>query len=215
MFKRFSILAIAGAALMLAAPGAFAQGKGPTAKKSAPAPAPARAPAPAAAPASSSGIGEGDTELNFFGSLSDHDALGTTILLGVGVGKFVSDDLQLKLTQTLTIVDADAASIFGYSPYVSAEYQIKPQPGSPFVVYVGGGAGLNLLTIDAGGSDTFTYSLFLTPVGGFKYFLNERMSLTYSLSYQFPLLEETCGALDCYDSETTTLQNTLGFSIYY
>lgn len=202
MFKRFSILAIAGAALMLAAPGAFAQGKAP-------------AKAPAAAPASSSGIGEGDTELNFFGSLSDHDALGTTILLGVGVGKFVSDDLELKLTQTLIIVDADTTSIFGYSPYVSAEYQIKPQPGSPFVVYVGGGAGLNLLTVDAGGTDVFTYSLFLTPVGGFKYFLNERMSLTYSLSYQFPLLEETCDTFDCYDSETTTLQNTLGFSIYY
>lgn len=202
MFKRFSILAIAGAALMLAAPGAFAQGKAP-------------AKAPAAAPASSSGIGEGDTELNFFGSLSDHDAFGTTILLGAGVGKFVSDDLELKLTQTLIIVDADTTSVFGYSPYVSAEYQIKPQPGSPFVVYVGGGAGLNLLTVDAGGTDFFTYSLFLTPVGGFKYFLNERMSLTYSLSYQFPLLEETCGTLDCFDSETTTLQNTLGFSIYY
>lgn len=211
MFKRFSILAIAGATLMLAAPGAFAQGKAPAkapaAKKSAPAPAPA--------PASSSGIGEGDTEFNFFGTLSDHETNGTTIQLGVAVGKFVSDDLELKLTQTLTILDGDAFSVFGYSPYVSAEYQIRPQPGSPFVAYVGGGGGINLLTIDAGGTDLFTYSLFLTPVAGFKYFLSERMSLTYSLSYQFPLIEETCGDLDCIDSETTTLQNFLGFSIYY
>lgn len=208
MFKPFSILAIAGVALALAAPGAYAQAKAP-AKKSAPTLAPAAAPA-------SGGIGEGDTELNFFGSLSDDDATAsTTILLGVGLGKYITDDLELKLTQTLIVVDSDTASIFGYSPYVSAEYQIRPQPGSPLVVYVGGGAGLNLLTVDAGGTDLFTYSLYLTPVGGFKYFLNERMSLTYSLSYQFPLLEETCGTLDCFDSETTTLQNFLGFSIYY
>lgn len=209
MFKPFSILAIAGVALALAAPGAYAQAKAPAKK-------PAPVPAPAAAPASSGGVGEGDTELNFFGSLSDDDATAsTTILLGVGLGKYITDDLQLKLTQTLIVVDSDAASIFGYSPYVSAEYQVRPQPGSPLVVYFGGGAGLNLLTIDAGGFDTFTYSLYLTPVGGLKYFLNERMSLTYSLSYQFPLLEETCDTFDCYDSETTTLQNFLGFSIYY
>ena len=41
------------------------------------------------------------------------------------------------------------------------------------------------------------------------------MSLTYSLSYQFPLVEETCGDVDCVSSDTTTLQNFLGFSIYY
>lgn len=207
MFKRFSILAIAGAALMLAAPGAFAQAKAPAAKKSAPTPAPA--------PASSSGIGEGDTEFNFFGSLSDHETLGTSITLGVGIGKFITDNLELKLTQTLTVTDSDLVSLFGYSPYVSAEYQIRPQPGSPFVAYVGGGAGINLLSVDAGGTDIFTYSLYLTPVGGFKYFVNERMSLTYSLSYQFPLLEESCNTFTCVDSETTTLQNFLGFSIYY
>jgi hypothetical protein len=115
----------------------------------------------------------------------------------------------------MVIVDSDLASVFSYIPYGSAEYQIRPDPASPFVLYVGGGAGLNLTTIDAGGFDFFTYSLFLTPVAGVKYFLDERMSLTYSLSYQFPLLEETCDSTTCVDSDTTTLQNFLGFSIYY
>lgn len=197
MLKRTMILAIAGAALALAAPGASAQTKAQ----------------PAAA--TSAGIGEGNTELNFFGQLSDHDAFGTLITLGVGLGKYVSDDLQLKLTQVLTLVDGDTFSLFSYSPYGSAEFQIQPAPGSPFVLYVGGGAGLNLTTIEAGGFDFFTYSLFVTPVAGAKYFLGERMSLTYSLSYQFPLLEETCDSFTCVDSETTTLQNFLGFSIYY
>ena len=200
------LVAIAGVVLALAAPGAFAQTK---AKNPAPAPAPA---APAAA--SSSGIGAGDTELNFFGQFSDHDTFGTIVTLGLGYGAYVSDDMQLKLTQVLVMADSDAVSIFSYSPYVSAEYQIR-QPASPFVMYVGGGAGLNLTSIDAGGFDAFTYSLFLTPTAGVKYFLDERMSLTYSLSYQFPIMGETCTDIDCVDSDTTTLQNFLGFSIYY
>ena len=68
---------------------------------------------------------------------------------------------------------------------------------------------------DAGGFDFFTYSLFLTPTAGVKYFLDERMSLTYSLSYQFPIIGETCGDVDCVDSDVTTLLNFLGYSIYY
>ena len=205
MIKKTMLVALAGITLALAAPGASAQTK---AKQPAPAPAPA-------AEASSAGIGTGDTELNFFGTISDQDALGTLITLGFGYGTYASDDLQLKITQVLTVVDADAVSVFSYAPYFSAEYQIRPQGNSPFVMYVGGGAGLNLTSVDAGGFDFFTYSLFVTPVAGAKYFLNERMSLTYSLSYQFPLLEETCDSIDCYDSDTTTLQNFLGFSIYY
>lgn len=203
MIKKTMLVALAGIALALAAPGASAQAK-----------AKQPAPAPAAEP-SSGAIGAGDTELNFFGQISDQDALGTLITLGLGYGTYTSDNMQLKLTQTITMVDADALSLFSYAPYVSAEYQIQPQPGSPFVLYVGGGAGLNLTTIDAGGFDFFTYSLFLTPVAGAKYFLEENMSLTYSLSYQFPILGETCGDIDCFDSDTTTLQNFLGFSIYY
>ena len=207
MLNRTILLAIAGAALALAAPGANAQkGKAPAAKP---------APAPAPAPASSTGIGEGDTEMNFFGTLSDNDAGFTLITFGVALGKYLSDDLQLKLTQTMTVVDGDAFSLFSYAPYGSAEFQFRPDPSSPFVMYAGGGAGINLQTIDAGGFDFFTYSLFLTPVAGVKYFLDERMSLTYSLSYQFPLIEETCDSTTCADSETTTLQNFLGFSIYY
>jgi hypothetical protein len=200
------LVAIAGAVLALAAPGADAQTK-TTAKK--PAPAPAAEPAPSA-----DGVGTGDTELNFFGQFSDHDALGTTITLGLGYGTYVSDNMLMKLQQTMVIVDSDAASIFSYSPAVSAEYQIQ-QPGSPFVMYVGGGAGINLTQIDAGGFDFFTYSLFLTPVAGVKYFIEDNMSLTYSLSYQFPIMGETCGDVDCVDSDMTTLQNFLGFSIYY
>jgi hypothetical protein len=207
MLNRTMLVAIAGTMLALAAPGASAQAK---AKKPAPAPAPVAEPAP-----SSSGVGAGNTELNFFGQLSDQDAFGTLITLGVGFGTYMSDDLQMKVTQTMTVLDADSVSVFSYAPYVSLEYQIRPDPSSPLVLYVGGGGGLNLTTIDAGGFDFFVYSLFLTPVAGAKYFLDERMSLTYSLSYQFPIVGETCGDIDCFDSDTTTLQNFLGFSVYY
>jgi hypothetical protein len=205
MIKKTTLLAMAGAALVFAS-GASAQTKKAPAKP---------APAPAAEPASSGGVGEGSTELNFFGTLSDQDAFGTLITGGVSLGKYVNDDLLLKFTQTMTIVDGDGFSLFSYAPYGSAEWQFRPDPASPFVLYAGGGVGLSLSQIDAGGFDFFTYSLFLTPVAGAKFFLDERMALTYSLSYQFPLLEETCGDVDCVSSDTTTLQNFLGFSIYY
>lgn len=205
MFKPLSILTLAGLALALASPGAFAQTRSGTKK-----------PVPVSAASESSGaVGKGDTELNFFGSLSDSELIGTSLLLGLGFGKYVSNNLELKVTQALVFFDATAVSAFIYVPQVSAEFQFRPNPGSPFVAFAGGGVGLSLGYIDTGLGDFFTYSLFLTPVGGFKYFLNERASLTYSLSYQFPLLEQTCGDIDCVDSETTTLQNTLGFSIYY
>jgi len=207
MFRPLSSLTIAGLVLALAAPGVHAQARKKTA------PPPAAAPAPA--PVESAGIGSGDTEVNLFGNLSDSDFGGTTLLLGVGIGKFVTDNLELKLVQTMFFLDSDAASIFSYSPYVSAEYQIRPNLGTPLVGYVGGGLGLGLTSADFAGSTFFTYSLYVTPVAGLKYFLSERTSLTYSLSYQFPLVEEICGDIDCFDSETTTLQNTLGFSIYY
>lgn len=209
MLNRTTLLTLAGAALALAATGASAQARAPAK------PAPAKpAPAAAAEPAGGS-AGAGDTELNFFGMLSDQDAFGTLITAGFSIGKYARDDLQLKLTQTLTIADYDAASIYTYAPYGSLEYQIRPNPASPIVLYVGGGVGLSLSSVEAGAFDFFTYSLFLTPVAGAKFFIDERMSLTYSLSYQFPLIEETCGDIDCVSSDTTTLQNFLGFSIYY
>lgn len=211
MLKRITISALAGLALALAAPGVHAQAKAP-AKPAAK--AAAKAPAPAAQ-SSSGGIGQGDTELNFFGQLSDQDAFGTLLTLGVSYGSYLSDNLELKISQVIVYADASALSLFSYIPYVTAEYQFRSDPGSPMVFYVGGGGGINLTSIDAGGFDVFTYSLFLTPTAGVKYFLDERMSLTYSLSYQFPLVEETCDTFDCYSSDTTTLQNFLGFSIYY
>ena len=209
MIKKTTLLAIA-AALALAAPGAYAQAKKAPAK-----PAPAPAPAAAPAPESSGGVGQGNTELNFFGTLSDQDAFGTLLTAGVSIGSYVSDDLLLKFTQTMTLIDADAVSVFTYAPYGSAEFQFRPDPSSPVVLYAGGGVGLSLSTVDAAGTSLFTYSLFLTPVAGAKFFIDERMALTYSLSYQFPLVEETCGDIDCMSSDTTTLQNFLGFSIYY
>jgi hypothetical protein len=200
MLKSLNVSVIAGLALALASTGALAQTK----KK----PAPAAAPAPVATPAGGS-VGAGDTELSFFGNIHDEGQI-TLFTLGVGIGNYVSDDLQLRLTQVMSYADAFGTSTFIYSPYGSAEYQIR-QPGSPFVPYVGGGVGMFMLAND----DFFMYSLFLTPVAGVKYFLNERTSVEYALSYQFPLFGESCGDIDCVDADITTLQNSLRFNIYY
>ncbi len=192
---------IAGLALVLASTGALAQTKKKTA-------APAPAPAPAAN-LSGGGIGAGDTEIGFFGSLRDEGAV-SSLTLGVSFGSYASDELELRLTNTLSFVDAGGLSTTIFSPYGSAEYQIVT-PGSPFVPYVGGGVGMFLL----GNDDFFMYSLFLTPVAGVKYFLNERTSVEWGLSYQFPLIGEACDDVTCNDADITTLQNNLRLNIYY
>ena len=188
---------IGGLALALASTGALAQTKKTPA-----------APAPAATP-SGGGIGAGDTEIGFFGNLRD-DGASTALTVGVSFGSYASDNLELRLTNTLAFIDAAGTSTTVFSPYGSAEYQIVT-PGSPFVPYVGGGFGMFIL----GNDDFFMYSLFLTPVAGVKYFLNERTSVEYGLSYQFPLIGEACDDFDCYDADITTLQNNLRLNIYY
>lgn len=191
---------IGGLALALAATGALAQTKKKT--------APVAAPAPAATP-SGGGVGAGDTEIGFFGSLRDEGAV-SSLTLGVSLGSYASDDLMLRLTQVLSFVDAGGLSTTIYSPYGSAEYQIIT-PGSPFVPYVGGGLGMFIL----GNDNFFMYSLFLTPVAGVKYFLNERTSVEWGLSYQFPLIGEACDDITCNDADITSLQNSLRLNIYY
>lgn len=207
MFKSLNVSVMAGIALALASTGAFAQGG--TRKKPASPPPAATKPAPASTSASSGGIGAGDTEFSFFGNIHDEGPL-TLFTVGVGFGNYISDDLMLRLTQVMSYADISGLSTFIYSPYGSAEYQIR-QPGSPFVPYVGGGVGMFML----GNDDIFIYNLFLTPVAGVKYFLNERTSLEYAMSYQFPLIGEACDDIDCYDADVTTLQNSLRFNIYY
>ncbi|MGH8481446.1 MAG: hypothetical protein ACRES8_03190 [Nevskiaceae bacterium] len=204
MLKPFSFVTIAGLAVALVAPGVSAQ-----TKKDAPMATPVAAPAPAGS------VGAGDTELNFFGTLSDSDAGFTTAVLGIAFGTYVSDNMELKLSPALILLDSDDASAFLINVAGSVEFQFRPAPGSPVVLYAGGGAGLLTGSVEAAGEDYFAYSLYLTPVGGVKYFLDERTSLTYSLSYQFPLLGAYCGDVDCFDVDVTTLQNFIGFSIYY
>ena len=191
---------IAGLALALASGAALAQTKKPAAS-------PAAKPAPVEP--SSGGIGKGDLELGIFGKLNDSDA-GTILAIGASVGRFMTDQLELRVTAAVVYADTAGISTFILSPYVSGEYQF-PIRGTALVPYAGAGLGLFLLTNDL----VTTFSLFATPVAGMKYFLNERTSVEYALSYQVPVVGETCDAFDCYSSDTTTLQNTLRLNIYY
>lgn len=199
MSRTITLSILAGFALALASGGAYAQAK----------------PMPKPAPAAAAESGAADSELNFFANLQDSD-VGTTFLVGVALGRFVTEDLELKLTQQLFWFDSSDIKLYSYSPTVSAEYQIRA-PNSQLVGFAGGGLGISLGSIEttALGDDFFTYSLFVAPTAGVKYFLDERTALTYTLTYRIPLVEEICGDVDCIDAETTTLDNVFGFSIYY
>jgi hypothetical protein len=162
------------------------------------------------------GIGKGDTELGLFLNASNFDDQDTTsIFIGASVGRFLSDSLELRVVPGITYVDvggAANATVFSFSPYVSAEFNFGL--GNPVVPYVGAGIGINLTSISATGYDAFQYGLFLTPVGGVKVFLSERVSLEYALSLQASIMEQ-CDDYDCYGGDGTALQNTLRFNIYY
>jgi hypothetical protein len=199
MLKSLNVSVIAGLALALASTGALAQKK-PAAK-------PAAKPAPAAS-SSSGGVGQGDMEIGFFGNLRD-DGATTLFLVGGSVGRYLTDSLEARVTASLAFVDAGGISSTILSPFVTAEYQFNT--GGPVVPYVGGGLGFFML----GNDDIFQFSLFVTPTGGVKYFLNERTSLEYALSYQYPLYGETCTDVDCFDADITTLQNTFRINLYY
>lgn len=197
MLKSLNVSVIAGLALALASTGALAQARKTTPK-----------PEPAPAPSSSGGIGKGDTEFGFFGNLRD-DGTSTTFLLGATVGQYLSDSLEMRVTGALAFIDAGGLSTTLFAPFVTAEYQFNTR--TAWVPYVGGGLGIFLL----GNDNFFIYSLFATPTGGVKYFLNERTSLEYALSYQFPLFGAACDDIDCYDAEISTLQNSFRINIYY
>ena len=189
---KLNLSVIAGLALALISTGAPAQSK-----KAAPMPA-----------STSSGVGQGDMELGFFGDLRD-DGTSTSLIIGASVGRYLSDNLELRVTPTISFIDSDGVSTTVLQPYVSAEYQFNTR--SAVVPYVGGGLGFFML----GNDDFFMFSLFVTPTGGVKYFLNERTSVEYALSYQFPLVGEACNDIDCFDADVTTLQNTFRINIYY
>jgi len=195
---KLNLSVIAGLALALASTGALAQKKGAAKQVAKPAPA----------TSSSAGIGQGDMELGFFGNVRDDGTI-TLILLGGSVGSYLTDNLEARVTGTLAFADAGGLSTTIFSPFVTAEYQFNTR--SAVVPYVGGGLGFFIL----GNDDIFMYDLFLTPTGGVKYFLNERTSLEYALSYQFPLFGGACDDVDCYDAEISTLQNTFRINIYY
>lgn len=202
MNKSIRVSVIAGLALALASTGALAQ-----AKKSAPPPAPVIKSAP---PPSSSGIGDGDKEIGFFGSLR-HDDFSDSTTLGVSFGTFISDNLELRTNQTVSISNASGGSTFvSYTPTFTAEYQFRTG-GSPVVPYIGGGGGLFL----GGDSNIFFYALFLTPTAGVKYFLNERTSVEYALAYNYSLLASGCDSYTCTDVDIEILQNTLRINFYY
>ncbi len=196
---KLNVSVIAGLALALTSTGALAQVK---AKKT------TSKPAATPASSSSSGVGQGDMEIGFFGDLRD-DGVSTTFLVGGSVGRYMSDSLEGRVTASLSFIDAGGVSTTVFAPFFSAEYQFNTR--SQWVPYVGGGAGFFML----GNDDFFMFSLFATPTGGVKYFLNERTSLEYALSYQYPLYGEVCDDIDCYDADITTLQQTFRINIYY
>jgi hypothetical protein len=208
MQKTFQQCLAAAAALALLAGSGLAHAQARKAN-------PPAAPAPAAA---KKGIGEGDTELGFFANYTTFDDIDSdSFLLGAVFGTFLSDSVQLRVTPVISFTDAAGLSMFNLSPYVTVEKLFAM--GSPVVPYVGGGLGLNVGFGSGQGTDIVNIGLFLTPVAGLKFFVSERMALEYALSLQggflYNCVSSDSGYSECNMGESTGLNNTLRFNIYY
>lgn len=167
------------------------------------------------------GIGKGDKELGFFANFTNTEGSAgssstNSFLLGAVFGTYLRDTLELRITPVISVIDAGALTNYGFFPYVTLEKQFPN--GSPVVPYVGGGIGLTLGYGSGGGITTSDLGLFVTPVGGLKFFVSERMSLEYALGFQYGF-DYNCydagGFSSCNSGTKTAINNNLRFNIYF
>lgn len=184
----------------------------PPAAKSKPAAA-----APVAKVAGPGSIGKGDTEFGVFGNYTTFDDVDSDQLtIGVTIGKFLSDTFELRIAPTISYISAGATSGLIIAPVISGEFLFRnASRSSPVVPFVGGGIGIDIGYFDSGAAgDFFNVGLSIGPTGGVKYFVTERASLEFALTYLFGI-GTSCGDVDCFDTETNTLKQALRFNFYY
>lgn len=193
---------LAAAAFLLAAPVAHSAEKAKTKPVAAPSPA-----------TSAKGIGKGDMEFGVFANYSTYDDQDSdTLLIGASVGRYMTDALEFRITPVIVWNDSAGTSTFLFTPQFSLEYQFRN--AGPVVPYVGGGIGLILGYTDTPGDYVSTLGLFLAPVGGVKFFVTERTSIEYALSYQFGSTYVSTTFTDA-SGDSQTLQQNVRFNIYF
>lgn len=209
------IAAAVSAALLLAATNAGAATRNKTTSKAAE-PSRGSATQPAASSARH-GVGRGDTEIGFFFNYTTFDDANVdTATLGAVFGKYLRDTLELRITPVINYTNAAGFKNFLFNPYVTVE-KLFPN-SSPVVPYVGGGIGVTVGIGSGGGVDTTDLGLFVTPVGGLKFFVSERMALEYALSLQYGFdynCVDAAGYSTCNTGTRSAIDNTLRFSVYF
>ena len=209
MAKTFLRLTMAGAGLaLLLATGAAEARKAPPPKTTSTASAPSSA---------KHGVGKGDTELGFFANYTNLEASSSNIFtLGAVFGKFLRDTVELRVTPVITYADAGGSTNFFFLPRVTVE-KLFPN-SSPVVPYVGAGIGLTIGIGSGTGFNQTDLGAFVTPVGGLKFFVSERMALEYALSLQFGFdyqCVDSGGFSSCNTGDKTSVDNTLRFDLYF
>ncbi len=159
-------------------------------------------------------VGKGDTEFGFSFLFSNYDEQDTNqVQLTASVGKFISDRAELSIEPTITYFDSAGSTSFTLAPFVAFKYLFRgANLSNPVVPYVGAGIGIDI-TSTSGASSSTDFGLFVAPVAGLKYFVSERVSLEYALSFNFGILE-SCD-VDCFGGTLQGLNNALRFNIYY
>ena len=177
---------------------------------------------PAAGKASEAkhGVGKGDSEFGILFDYTHFDSNFDNVTLGAVFGKYLRDTVELRITPVINYSSIDTGggrfNNFSFLPYVTVE-KLFPN-ASPVVPYVGGGIGLTVGYGTGGGIDTTDLGLFVTPVGGLKFFVSERMALEYALSFRVGFdyrCVDSGGYSSCNTGDMTGFRNDLRFNVYF
>jgi hypothetical protein len=120
-------------------------------------------------------LSKGTVELDLSGSFDDKTPSGNQVWIGLGVGYFVIDNLELIAAGYFSHDDY----VIGYHPAVGAQYNFNL--GYKLVPFIGANLGWGIWDYKKGGEDMdgFVYG----GEAGVKYFVTESLALAVSLDY--------------------------------
>jgi hypothetical protein len=143
----------------------------------------------------------GDWELTLTGSgASDNDLDANTIAANVGLGYFVTDQIELALRQGVGFADNEAESSWNASTRVAADFHFDFDRIQPFV----GGSFGGIYGDDT--EDTFLAG----PEGGVKFFVNDTTFIFAMVEYQF-FFEDEDDADEAFDDGQFVYSLGIGF----
>ena len=159
-------------------------------------------------------IKAGDTEIGMFGIMSsDNEADTSSVTIGANVGRFFTDNLEVKGSFAITgISDADSNGTTIMFFGGGADLALGGAENK-FVPYIGGLLNLTLLTYSDPTTDASGVGFTLDVHGGMKFFMTERAALDFQLRQVSGTVTVTDGTYEA-DVDINRTEFVVGVNVY-